>query len=87
MTANWIFPESGTMHRTGIGESGIEAFGVSPVTSLVREICQNSLDAVNDKTEPVRVEFRYFNILSNEFPGRDSLKSTFDQCRSYSEYI
>lgn len=85
MTENWVFPESNTMHRTGIGESGIETFRGSPITSLVREICQNSLDAVNNKTEPVRVEFSYFDIPVDEFPGRDSLESTFEKCRSYSE--
>lgn len=85
MNAHWTFPESNTMHRTGIGESGIETFRGSPITSLVREICQNSLDAVKDKSEPVRVEFKFFEILGDEYPDKKNLEETFVQCKSYSE--
>ena len=85
MTARWIFPESNTMHRIGIGESGIETFRGSPISSLVREICQNSLDAVKDKSKPVRVEFKFFEILADEFPDKNNLMNTFEQCKSYSE--
>lgn len=85
MTARWIFPESNTMHRIGIGESGIETFRGSPISSLVREICQNSLDAVKDKSKPVRVEFEFFEILADEFPDENNLMNTFEQCKSYSE--
>ncbi|HAQ39457.1 MAG TPA: hypothetical protein DCM73_00505, partial [Clostridiales bacterium] len=31
------------------------------------------------------IEFSCFNIPANEFPGKDSLGSTFEQCRLYSE--
>ncbi|NMA64982.1 MAG: hypothetical protein GX957_01915, partial [Clostridiaceae bacterium] len=85
MKAHWLFPVSNTMHRTGIGESGIETFKGSPITSLVREICQNSLDAVKDESKPVRVEFKYFEIPRDEFPDRENLKNTFLQCKTYSE--
>jgi len=83
MTARWIFPESNTMHRIGIGESGIETFRGSPISSLVREICQNSLDAVKDKSKPVRVEFEFFEILADEFPDKNNLMNTFEQCVYY----
>lgn len=85
MKANWLFPESNTMHRTGIGESGIETFRGSPINSLVREICQNSLDAIKNETEPVRVEFKYFEILSEEFPDKENMLKVLNSCKSYSE--
>lgn len=84
MTARWIFPESNTMHRIGIGESGIETFRGSPISSLVREICQNSLDAVKDKSKPVRVEFEFWDTR-RWISWQNNLMNTFEQCKSYSE--
>lgn len=85
MNATWGFPVSSTIHRTGLGEAGIETFSGSPIGSLVREICQNSLDAVKDVTKPVEVEFNSFNINKNEFPDYNTLIEIFNQCKTFSD--
>lgn len=41
----WIFPFSNDDIIYGIADSGIEFFKGTPMKSLAREICQNSLDA------------------------------------------
>ncbi|AGY75244.1 hypothetical protein [Clostridium autoethanogenum] len=84
MNGSWLFPESNTMHRTGLSEAGIETFNGSPVSSLVREVCQNSLDAAKDKTLPVVVEFRSFDISTNKFPDGERLLKIFKLCEKFS---
>lgn len=77
MNTKWNFPESATIHRTGLGEAGIETFTGSPIHSLVREICQNSLDVVKNDTDPVKMKFQYFEIPSESFPDKETLMDTF----------
>lgn len=84
MNGNWVFPESNTMHRTGLGEAGIETFNGDPVSSLVRETCQNSLDAVKNETSPVTVEFKNFEIPTDNFPDGKTLLKIFKLCRNFS---
>lgn len=84
MNGKWLFPESNTIHRIGLGEAGIETFNGSPVSSLVREVCQNSLDAVKDKTSPVVVEFKSFEILTDDFPDGQNLLEVFKLCKNFS---
>lgn len=73
----WNFPSNNFGQITGIGDSGVETFKGSPIRSLAREVCQNSLDAKINDSEPVRVEFRLFTINSSEVPGRDYLEEVF----------
>ena len=59
----WEFPTTGGGKKTGFNESGIQFFNDDTLLSLAREICQNSLDAKNDKnTDPVVVEFHSFRL-------------------------
>lgn len=41
----WNFPSNNYGQIFGIADSGIETFKGTPIKSLAREICQNSLDA------------------------------------------
>ena len=41
----WNFPSNNKGDIIGIGHSGIETYQGTPLKSLAREICQNSLDA------------------------------------------
>lgn len=78
----WNFPVSGYGEIKGIADSGIEMFRGTPLKSLAREICQNSLDAaVND--EPVKVEFSVFELSTGDIPGSDQLKDIFNRCLDF----
>lgn len=81
--ANWYFPSNDHGENKGINDSGVATFRGTPLKSLAREICQNSLDAQNDKKSPVVIEFSVFDLNSNELPGCDDLKDTFERCIKY----
>lgn len=52
----WRFPDNRYTDEKGLDTSDMETFKKDPVSSLAREICQNSIDAaVGDG--PVKVEF------------------------------
>jgi hypothetical protein len=72
----WSFPSNNNGDINGISNSGVETFQGTPLKSLAREICQNSLDAaLNGKT--VEVEFVPFALDVDEFPDADSLNKAF----------
>jgi len=72
----WSFPSNNHGDINGIGHSGIETFQGTPLKSLAREICQNSLDAaIGD--DPVEVEFRTFILETGKMPDAESLKKAF----------
>jgi hypothetical protein len=72
----WSFPSNNRGDINGIGNSGIETFQGTPLKSLAREICQNSLDAaLEGKT--VEIEFMPFVLDIGEFPDAESLEKAF----------
>ncbi len=77
----WYFPSNDHGENKGINDSGVATFRGTPLKSLAREICQNSLDAAIDKH--VTVEFVNFEIPTSSIPGSDYLKNTFDKCAKY----
>lgn len=79
----WNFPGNNNGQLTGISEAGIETFKGSLISSLTREICQNSLDAIKYKNKPVIVEFEKYIIKNSEIPGYDKLKDTLEKCRLF----
>lgn len=77
----WRFPSNDYGENKGINDSGVAMFRGTPLTSLAREICQNSLDAaIKDKTI---VEFNMFKVPSTELPGRDVMLDTFQRCLQF----
>jgi hypothetical protein len=79
--AEWRFPSNDYGENKGINDSGVAMFRGTPLKSLAREICQNSLDAaVGEKTI---VEFSMFSIPSSDVPGRDILLDTFQRCLAF----
>ena len=79
--AYWYFPSNDHGENKGINDSGVATFRGTPLKSLAREICQNSLDAATGKT--VRVDFSCFDIPTNSIPDANILKDTFDKCLAY----
>lgn len=79
---DWSFPSNNNGEVNGIGHSGIETFQGTPLKSLAREICQNSLDAAIP-TQVVKVEFVSFQIKSDDFPGINSLTDAFEKSKKF----
>ena len=79
--AVWRFPSNDHGETKGINDSGVAQFRGTPLRSLAREICQNSLDAARQKT--VTVEFNAFEIPSSQVPGYEALKDTFARCADF----
>ena len=72
----WSFPSNNNGDINGISNSGVETFQGTPLKSLAREICQNSLDAALPG-KAVEIDFMPFALNINEFPDADSLKKAF----------
>ena len=79
--AYWYFPSNDHGENKGINDSGVATFRGTPLKSLAREICQNSLDAATGKT--VRVDFANYEIPTSDVPGAEVLKETFEKCLAY----
>lgn len=78
----WRFPDNNYTDEKGLDTPDMETFKKDPVSSLAREICQNSIDAAyGDK--PVRVEFSLFQIGRNQIPGIDDLAAQIEACYEY----
>lgn len=75
----WNFPSNGHGEIKGIGDSGMETFRGTPLKSLAREICQNSLDA-DSKKGIVEVEFVKFELSPTELPGATELRKVLEKC-------
>ncbi len=65
--------------RTGINDSGIETFRGQMITSLGREICQNSMDALREDKDKVIVEFSEFQMDTKDIPGKKDLEDSFEK--------
>jgi len=78
MSLGWGFQSVIGGKVYGINESGMEIFKGTPFKSLAREICQNSLDAVNDKTMPVEVDFQIFDMPISGFPDKAGYREALD---------
>lgn len=68
----WSFPSNNYGQVNGIADSGIETFQGTPLKSLSREICQNSLDASIGET--ATVEFSCFQLDAESLPGINDLQ-------------
>ena len=68
----WRFPDNRYTNENGLNTGDMETFKKDPVSSLAREICQNSIDAAYGE-KPVRVEFHLFSVKRESIPGIDEL--------------
>lgn len=82
-TIGWNFPGNNFGQIIGISEAGIETFKGAPIASLAREVCQNSLDAVQDRNKPVYMEFEAYNKPCNQIEGYEDLKDALHGCYDY----
>lgn len=81
--ARWLFPGDKDGETKGLNDAGIETFNGSIITSLAREICQNSIDAKVDEEDAVEVEFSLFKITKENFPDCAGFKKVLSQAISF----
>ncbi|MEG0960728.1 MAG: hypothetical protein RSE60_06550 [Erysipelotrichaceae bacterium] len=74
----WRFASNDHGENKGINDAGVTTFRGTPLKSLAREICQNSLDAANET--PVTVDFNVFTIPTETVPGIEAIRDTFQRC-------
>lgn len=79
----WNFPSRDNGQVEGFTNPGMAWFKGDPLQALAREICQNSLDAVDDEQEPVKVEFKKEHIPTVDFPGTRDLLSIIRKCSDF----
>lgn len=79
----WNFPSNNYGQIFGIADSGIETFKGTPIKSLAREICQNSLDAALKNGEPTSIEFKTFEIDHHKIPDYSNLEDALKRALDY----
>lgn len=78
----WRFPGNGYTTDSGLDTAEMETFKKDAISSLAREVCQNSIDAKDPdrNDQPVRIEFETFSISKDEIPGRNEIDSQIQAC-------
>ena len=76
---SWNFPSNNYGQVFGIADSGVETFRGTPIKSLAREICQNSIDANLQNGLPTRIDFATFEIATKDIPDFAGLSDTLDR--------
>jgi len=76
----WFFDSNNTGRWKGPNDSDIERFKKGRYLSLVREVIQNSNDAILNSAAPVRVEFDLIKLKVDDIPDISGLKEKFRQC-------
>ena len=81
----WRFPPLRGINEQGYTNSGIETFkGEELIDNLVREICQNSLDAQNpDVNSPVEVRFDLREMKKRDFSVFEEYEKCIAGCKDY----
>jgi len=65
----WSFPSNNGGTIDGFNNGAIDTFAGKRLSSVVREIIQNSLDVQKDESEPVRLSFNLAEINKSDFKG------------------
>lgn len=79
----WNFPQNADGEDEDLNNPGIESFKNTPLTSLAREICQNSLDARHPQAmAPVEVHFSVVDLSAADFPDISDFRDILRRCRT-----
>ncbi|MGS0972245.1 MAG: hypothetical protein ACVCEJ_03235 [Candidatus Izemoplasmataceae bacterium] len=79
----WRFPGNNYTDETGLDTAEMETFKKDPMSSLARELCQNSIDARENFEEPVKIEFKLFEIEKQRIPNIQRLEEEVLSCQNY----
>ncbi|MBI00906.1 MAG: hypothetical protein CL783_00280 [Chloroflexi bacterium] len=85
MPKKWSFPPNGGGLSAGANDGAIDHFKGYRLSSVVREVAQNSLDARKDDTKPVSLNFRLFKVSKSDCPEVVALKENLEQCCKIAE--
>lgn len=84
MSIGWEFPSTNGGIAIGFNDGAINAFKGNKVSSVVREIVQNSLDASknkNNRSEPVKICFKLAEVEKSKFEGFDGIIPNLKKCK------
>ena len=79
LSSGWQFPESPNRKNFGFNNQGVAHFTGDRFRNVIREVVQNSLDAVEDETLPVGISIRQEAMPVSAFAG-ESLREIADLC-------
>ena len=66
MSLAWTFPSTNGGAEQGFNDSGQELFRSDPLENAIREIIQNSLDAVKERDKPVEIRVFLVDVPSSK---------------------
>ena len=76
----WIFTSNGGGLGDGPNHSSSDHFKESPLSSFVREIVQNSMDATDGSENPVKIIFKLTEMSKNSFKGFSDIFPHIESC-------
>ena len=79
LSSSWQFPQSPNRKNFGFNNQGVAHFTGDRFRNVIREVVQNSLDAVEDETLPVGISIHQEAMPVSVFAG-ESLKEIVDLC-------
>ena len=77
----WSFPPNNHGIAAGPNDGAVDAFAGTRLSSVVREIIQNSLDARKSEDEPVRLNFSIDEVDKKAFSGFAAIKPHLQACK------
>lgn len=83
--AKWSFAGRGAGQIQGFNVAGLQWFADDPIGKVVREICQNSIDAAKSLDQPVRVAMALREIESSSFFQLSGLTPFIDSANDAAE--
>ena len=85
----WSFPSNNGGTIDGFNNGAIDTFAGKRLSSVVREIIQNSLDVQKDESEPVRLSFNLAEINKSDFKGFQEIEphliNSYEMAKSQSQ--
>lgn len=84
LNCSWNFSELiGATQEIGPNNAAAEYFSETPYPSLIRESIQNSLDVVDDPSQPVRMEFSFKTLRTGAFDNFFQLRKHIQAILDY----
>ena len=80
-TIKWRFPLSGGGLQNGFNDGAIDHFKGHRLSSLVREVIQNSLDAGDGTDRPIKLKFEIQEINKSTCPEAVELTEHLEACK------
>ncbi|MDB3929450.1 hypothetical protein N9413_09690, partial [Paracoccaceae bacterium] len=81
----WHFPPNNGGTAAGANDGAIDAFAGARLSSVVREVIQNSLDAKKVDSEPVKLHFCRKMVSQKEFSGFSSISKNIKKSMEMAE--